>query len=221
MIKFKQLILFFLVYLGFLSSFDAAAKEYGIALLLPKKYSSQAKEMNQKIAAQTSATNLPNVFHITLFQGNFSQKNVKKIYFELKKQNFRKIKITLESEITSAEQRFINWQVAKNEELQNLHKKIVQVAAPYHDGILARYSNAYDLSENQRQQLEMFGMSGVLENYNPHVTLFYSQKNPEIAEIAKDFWLLKDESFEASSLAIVELGYSGNVEKIFRLIDLN
>ena len=202
-------------------------KEYGIALILPPEYSIEAQKMNKEIAAQVpTATNMPNVFHVTLFQGCFAETKIGKLYLELKNQNFKKIKIRLAPEIKTAEDHYINWSVHKSKELQNLHKAAVKIANPYHQGILARYLDSInELNKKQRSQVVIYGMSGLLDEYNPHVTLFYfAKKSSEIKNIAKKISPPKltkgSPAPEAYSIAIAELGYNGNIEKVLYSIEL-
>ncbi len=198
-------------------------KEYGIVLLLPDEYALEAQKMNREIFMQIpEIENLPNVFHVTVFQGRFAESDVYALYKKLKNQKFKSVRITLTPEIKTAEGRYINWQVQKNYELTNLHNKVVKIANPYRYGMLFRYAVSYeDLSEKQRSQVDKYGMAGVFEEYDPHVTLFYfSEKNPEIDELAEKITpptIVPLSKTYKASLAIAELGYSGNIEKILYL----
>jgi len=225
----KNLIKNFLLILCFMIHNQALAKdgykEYGIALILPKEYFTEAQRMNKEIAVQMpDVVNLPNVFHVTLYQGRFLDNQIKELYQELKNQNFSKIKIQLDSTIKTVEDCYINWPVKKNQELENLHKKIVEIATPYHHGILFRYSDRYNkLSKKQQKQATLYGMPELLENYNPHITLFYlSEENSEIKNIAKKIspTKLSQNSQESASIAIGEIGYNGNMVRILHRIEL-
>lgn len=201
-------------------------KEYGIALVLPKTYSIEAQKMNQKIAEQVPTKNLPNVFHVTLFQGNFTKNKMTQLLQDLRSQHFTTVTIAPEHKIKSEKQRYINWSVKKSEQLQSLHERIVKIASPYHLGALSRFVDSYnDLSEKQRQQVEIHGMAGVLDEYEPHVTLFYfPQENSEIKKIVKKIlppkFTPEFQELESRSIVIGGLGYNGNIEKIFYEIEL-
>lgn len=201
-------------------------KEYGIVLLLPEIYADEAKKVNAEIAAQINPeANLPNVFHVTLFQGHFAENKIYNLFEELKKQNFRKVKIGMESKFEVAQDLYINWPVIKNDDLKNLHIEVVKIANPYHRGVLKRYADSYsELDKKQKEQVDIYGMSGLFDEYKPHVTLFYfSGKNPGIKNFIKDLAPKitdKVKGVEATYLAIAELGVSGNIEQVLFKIEL-
>jgi 2'-5' RNA ligase len=224
----RILVIFLILISGFNLSVALAQdnnKEYGILLLLPEEYFSEAQKMNEEIAAQSRIVeNLPNIFHITLFQGRFGENKIEDLYQELKNQNFRKVKIITKSKITTTDGRYINWVVKKNDEIKDLHRQVLEIANPYHQGTLVLYIDSYaSLNQKQQKQVESYGMAGVLDEYNPHVTLFYfTQKNSDIDIIAgkisppRFMW----KNFTATQMAIAELGYDGNIKQILYKIDL-
>jgi 2'-5' RNA ligase len=195
-------------------------KEYGIVLIVPEEYYTKALKMNHEIAMQVpEIENTPNVFHVTLFHARLAEDEVFDLYKKLKKQNFKKVKIEPEPIIKSVEGQYIIWQVKKTNELKNLHKQVVKIANNYRHGMVFRYAVSYDeLSEQQRQKVDKYGVIEVLDEYNPHVTLFYfPQKNPDVEEIADKISppdITREIKGLKGSMAIVELGYEGNAERV-------
>ena len=199
-------------------------KEYGIALILPKEYSIEAQRMNLEVAKQVpKMANLQKTFHVTLFQGRFLPNQIEEIYQKLVSQNFKKIQIELEPKIKAEKDSCINLPVIRNEDLQNIHTKVVAIANPYHDGVLARYADSYnELSKRQQQQISVYGMPELFDEYDPHVTLFYfSKKTSDLGKIVEK---ISPPSFiqkqEVSSMVIAELGYNGNIKKVLYEIEL-
>jgi len=221
-----------LLILGFCATITPAwadnnYKEYGIALALPQRHVEAAQKMHEEIYARLSLTqNLPNVFHITLFQGRFLQGQVNELFLELKKQHFKKVKIKLKQKIEVEQDRYITWPVKKNNDLEKLHKNVVTLLNSYHHGIMSRYIDSYNsLNKKQQQQIEKYGMAGVLGEYNPHVTLFFfTKKNSNAEIIGRQISIAKiNQGFQgvdASQLVIGELGYNGNIENILYKIEL-
>lgn len=221
-------LLFILLYCTFAEkSFAQEVKEYGIVLLLPKQYQSQAQKMTNEIAHQSKgAATFTNQYHISLFQGRFAINKVPELVADLKKQNFKKLRVTLGDKVEPRNNLYINWMPKPNDDLNELHKKIVKIANPYRLGVLARFMERYgELDAKGRNQVVEYGMSGVMEDYQPHVTLFYFQnKNFRSTEIASKIKLPDDghqiNCCDATKIAIAELGFNGNIEKILQEIDL-
>ncbi|MES2961790.1 MAG: hypothetical protein V4694_05345 [Pseudomonadota bacterium] len=201
-------------------------KEYGIVLLLPEVFADEAKKVNAEIASQIHPeANLLNVFHVTLFQGRFAESKIYNLFQELKKQNFRKVRITMDSKFEIAQDRYISWPLVKNDDLKNLHIEVVKIANPYHQGVLKRFADSYsELDKKQKEQVDNYGMSGLFDEYNPHVTLFYfPAKNSGIKNFIKDLSpqiTKKVKGVDATYLAIAELGVNGNIEHVLFKIEL-
>ena len=112
----------------------------------------------------------------------------------------------------------------KTEYLQELHKTIVQLASPYHKRPLDRSRDVYkDMTGVQREQVDNYGVSGLLELYNPHMTLFYQYPpSSELQHAAKEIGVNFKENMvcKASKIVLGELGYNGNIQKIVYSIDI-
>lgn len=199
-------------------------KEYGIALVLPKEYSIETQRINLEIAKQVpKMANLQKTFHVTLFQGRFLPNQIEEIYQKLVSHNFKKIQIELELKIKAEKDSYINLPVLRNQDLQNIHTKVVGVANPYHEGVIARYADSYnDLNKRQQQQISVYGIPGLFDEYDPHVTLFYfSKKTSNLEKIVEKISLPSFiQKQEVSSIVIAELGYNGNIKKVLHEIEL-
>ncbi len=90
---------------------------------------------------------------------------------------------------------------------------------------LARARDAYDtVDEKRKKQIDVYGVAGVMELYNPHMTLFYTY--PANSAIQKIPEIIKNEQYEnmickSSKIAIGKLGYNGNITAIVDYIKLD
>jgi len=224
----KNVILIFFILISCAISKQGFAqdKEYGIAIRLPKEYFTAAQKMNRAISAQEASPNSRNVFHITLFQGRFDQNKIDELQKTLRAQHFEKFRITFGLEIKTAQNLYINWIPKENNELKKMHHRVVEIANSYRLGILSRYIDSYgDLTKEQRQQVVKYGMPGLFDDYEPHLTLFYfDKKNSEIEKIANKISVPENgheiNCCDATTLLIAEIGYRGNIEKVLYEIEL-
>jgi len=198
-------------------------KEYGIALLLPEEYVGEAQRLSDQISRKLPKENLPNHFHITLYQGNFSESGLREIFKKLSDQNFISPRISMDSKIKYEDKKYINWNVKENKELEELHSKILKIASPYHQGILKRMIDNYQKFDSETQkQIDKYGVNAVADNYKPHVTLFYlPSENPEVPDLIENIIPVENvEKAVADSLVIGEIGYDGNLINIIDKIHL-
>ncbi len=219
----KILLFLFLCGIAAKSWSDQKCREYGVALLMPQEYLQEAQRINNEIVAQIRKENLPNVFHITLFQGCFFRSDIDELYQKVKSWRLKAIKIALVKEIKGLEKKYINWPVYNNNALNDLHILMLNNFGPQHHGALARYIDSYrELNAKQRRQVDFYGVAGVLDEYAPHVTLFYfANKNSEIDDIIKNIAPPRfGDEVMAGTVAIGELGYNGNMEKVLYSVEL-
>lgn len=203
---------------------DNDIKEYGIVILPDHKCRKIAENLNQDIAKILSDfKNVKNYWHITLYHGAYETKDLKEIYNKLKALPLKPFNLTF-TKIYSTANRWVDLGTEKTEYLQELHKSIVQLASPYHKRPLKRAADIYnDLSVDKRKQIHSYGVSGVLELYNPHMTLFYQYPpNVKLQEAAKKIAnkVTNNIVCKASKIVLGELGYNGNIEKIIYNIDI-
>ncbi len=206
-------------------------KEYGIALLLPDNYVTEAQRLSDQISRKLFQRNLDNHFHITLYQGCFAEDQIREIFKKLSDQKFAAPGIKMSSDIEFQDKKYINWNVLENEKLKDLHSKVVITAAPYHQGILKRLAdNNQKFDSKTQKQIDQYGVNGVLENYKPHVTLFYlPATNLEAKDLINENFI-KDltptststsNETAANNLVIGEIGYDGNLVNIIDKIVLD
>lgn len=216
----------FLFYLFLGTAFSKLSyKEYVIALLLPDEYVVEAQKLNDKISRKLSCQNLTNRFHITLYQGRFSESQIQEIFKKLSANNFIPPRITMESKIKYEEKKYINWNVVENKELNNLHYEVLRIAAPYHQGALKRTIDNYQKFDlNKQKQIDEYGVNAVLSDYKPHVTLFYLPSEDLRVESAirdVDLSIINNGEVLANNLVIGETGYDGNLTNIVNQLDLS
>ncbi|MCC8371966.1 MAG: hypothetical protein LN568_04410 [Rickettsia endosymbiont of Pseudomimeciton antennatum] len=199
-------------------------KEYGIVILPEEECTRVAEKLNQDIAKILShLNNVKNYWHVTLYHGAYETKDLQQIYNKIKGLKLQPFTLNL-SKIYSTADRWIDLGAEKTKYLQELHESIVHLASPFHKHPLARSKDVYkDMSNVQREQVDNYGVSGVLELYNPHMTLFY-QYPPrfELQDTAKRVAASSKENMvcKASKIIIGELGYNGNIEKIVYSVEI-
>jgi len=206
------------------TAFACGEKEYGIVIIPEAKVTKEAAELNQKAANFLSGLENPeNNYHITLYHGVFPDGKLEEIYKKIESSNFKPLDLKFTT-IYSTSNRWVDRGVEKSREIENLHRKIVEIANSYHIRPLKRVSDIYDkLDKEQQKQADLYGVTGVLDSYKPHMTVFYAypeNKNlvdaaAQLSPIAKEH-----ESFKADTIAIGELGYNGNLTKILYTVKL-
>lgn len=199
-------------------------KEYGIVIFPEEKCEKEAEKLNINIAKiLNNLKNVKNHWHVTLYHGAYEKNDLNEIYNKLKRLQLKPFTLNF-TKIYSTSDRWIDLGTEKTEYLKNLHTSVVQLASPYHKGPLARSKDVYkDLTSEQREQVDNYGVSGILAMYNPHMTLFY-QYPPNI-KLQQAAITIKDHFkngmvCKASKIVLGELGYNGNIEKIIYSINI-
>lgn len=199
-------------------------KEYGIVILPEEKCQKEAERLNINIAKiLRPLKNVKNYWHVTLYHGAYEKNDLHEIYAKLKGLQLKPLTLNF-TKIYSTSDRWIDLGTEKTEYLQKLHISVVQLASPYHKRPLARCKDIYkNVSSNQRQQVDHYGVSGILEMYNPHMTLFYqyppkTELQQAAIKIENDF--KKNMICKASKIVIGELGYNGNIKKIVYSVNM-
>ncbi len=211
-------------------------KEYGIVLLPTSEICMETERLNKEITKTfPNIANQPNNFHITLLQGRFKESNLASLIEAVKAtltDNFIcPLAIELEPALSLHGAQNIFWDVKKNSALLNLHGLMVHNVSMLRDASLQRYQDTYlTLAPHHQKQIDQFGVRNVLEHYHPHFTLFYGEKpakeqieaqTQNMKQIAQSLVPNKDLlKFTATTVAIGELGYQGNLIKIIEKIEL-
>jgi len=216
---------FFLIYASDQAlGIETNIKEYGIVVLPEEKCVKIAEKLNAD--AQKLLSNLKNVknhWHVTLYHGAYKINDLDKIYSKLKELKLQPFNLNFTNVYSTAD-RWIDLGLEKTEYLQKLHVSVVHLASPYHKRPLARSEDIYDnMTSSQREQVDSYGVSGILSLYNPHMTLFYqyppSPELPQAATKLKDDFK-KNMVCKASQVALGELGYNGNITKIIYTVNI-
>jgi len=207
-----------------LGSERGVVKEYGIAIILEKKCCKLAQKLNQDISKLLPQfKNLPNIWHITLYQGAFKESDLLKIESAILDLNIKKFDIKFTKFYTTAD-RWVDWGVEKTDILDVLHRRVVNIISPYHLRPLNRVQDILDgIEEKMKKQIDMYGTFGLMNFYKPHMTLFYLY--PPSKSIRKIPQIIEDGRYEginykSDKLIIGELDYNGNIIRVVNVISL-
>jgi hypothetical protein len=192
-------------------------KEYGFVILLEDQCTKKAELLNREIAAKLPGLENPaNIWHITLHQGAYSETYLNEFKSNIMTLSLPTLNIYFDK-IQVTDNKWINFNIKKNSDLNKLHGKIVKYSDRYFQRALIRAHDSYhDLSDKKKIQIDNHGTYGVLDDYRPHMTLFYHHPpSPKLEEAEKDMAKsIKPMKCKAEELAIAELEYNGNISKI-------
>lgn len=206
----------------FAFTFKDNVKEYGIALLVDGKCVDAAAKANRQIAGEL--VGLPNVlnnFNVTLYRFALTEENMKKIYLTMQDLKVKPIELNFNT-LYDSDDRSIDWGVDQNQSLLDLHREIVNMAAPYIKRPLKSMQDKYNsLSLDQRRQIDKFGTLDVLSLYKPHMTLFYQYPaNNKLSAIPKLVHVSPVKCL-ATKIAIGEIDYNGNLKNILHVVNMS
>lgn len=222
MVIFKRALM--IVALSF-SNYVLALEEYGIVIIPEEKCTLIANSLNIKVARNLHGVENPyNKWHITLFHFATDEKHKDMVWSSIKALDIKQFELQF-TDFYSTADRWFDWGVESNEILQNIHEQIVYIAAPYHKRLLARVSDIYDQLDNQSRDLaDKYGVTGILNSYKPHMTLFYTypknvsiRKIPELIQSSE----YKNIKCKADKIALGKLGYNGNNIEILNQLEIN
>lgn len=127
-----------------------------------------------------------NIYHMTLFQGNF--KDLEKIINKFENLNFDKV--LQEQEIKRVNIWIKEWlflEFKKNKKLANIHNKIVDQLSPYHTGKAVDFLNEGMMTPGQRKSFKETGYQFSKKEFMPHITIGHLKEyNKYIKELTKD-----------------------------------
>jgi len=192
-------------------------KEYGFVILLDEQCTKKTELLNSEIAGKLpDLKNSANIWHVTLHQGAYSETYLSEFKSNIMLLTLLRTNLYFDK-IQETDGRWIDFNVKKNPNLTKLHSKIVKFSDRYFQRALVRAHDSYhNLSDKKKVQVDNHGTYGVLEDYRPHMTLFYQYlPSPKLEEVAKDMAKsVKPMKCKAEELAIAELEYNGNISKI-------
>lgn len=196
-----------------------STKEYGIVIFPSAEVALEAARMNTSLAKRLpEINNLRNFWHVNLYHFSCTKSNLDLAIRELRTLSVEPFNLKFHR-IYSVENRWINWAVENSTDLESLHRRAVDIANPHRTGRLKRADDIYEELDNEmQQQVDTYGVSSVLEFYDPHLTLFYAYPpNHSLSEAFEETTIEK--SCEANGLGLVELGYNGNLTEIVQCIN--
>lgn len=204
-------------------------KEIGI-FLIPNKLIQEQSEIvqNNFIEIFNKKTNMDlfkkickNTFHITLYQLKIECDKINELKNQLKifSKSFKDLSFDMDHKITkSTNHIFWNSKNAqKNSLLISLHKKVVAIGNEFRNkhSFLHRIEKNQNLTKEQIQKVESFGIFWSLPgDFLPHITIMYDivpNYSKIIDEILEEIPEINCKKFYSNSIAIGELGESGNV----------
>lgn len=212
----------FLTFFVGVSYADEFIEEYGTVLIFEKKCTDAAIELNHELEKLLpNLENVKNHWHVTLYHGAYKNADLPKIKEELRQMIPHSLNLSFTHFYTTSD-RWVDWGTQKNPQLQKLHENVVGVLSPFHVRPLKRAKDIYDSLDSERKhQVDIYGVSGVMHLYNPHMTLFYTYPPSEI--IRKTIAHIKNSKYENLNCSVEEimvgkLGYNGNIiEPVYRI----
>lgn len=204
--------------------------EIGIFILIPEDLQGSVKKLNQqlltKIQADPHQANAHNTFHISLFQERIAKKDIAKLADDLQNllSHIQPFDVFLSSGLEDTGQN-VFWNVNKSQPLQDLHEQILKIALPFRKGLMQQYQLVSDdphTSLTVKEKLEKFGTDGVLQDFKPHITVYYgSGQNSHLTETLKQNHIPQAYHFPVKQLGIGYLGFEGNVMSIIKIFSFN
>lgn len=149
-------------------SAEEEVKEYGIVVFPSAEIATKAATMNTDFSEKLQGENPSNFWHVTLYHLACSEKSLRQIVNELCYLEIDPFNLEFKG-IYSTADRWIDWGVRNTEPLRELHRKVIEIASPHRARPLDRARDIYEsLSLERKAQVDNYGVSGVLEFYNPH-----------------------------------------------------
>lgn len=202
----------------------AKSQDYSIVIVPDQICSKKLETLNSKLAQMFSGSDNPtNIYHITLFHGNYDQSDLATIKENIQTINESKFNVSILSPILNIENRWFEANVRSSDNIQNLHRKIVEILNQYRKGPVQKMKDQYAQLPTQKQKLvDQYGMKEVLDSYRPHITMFYHYPvTHKIDNKSLESLLQEDFICGVEKIAIGEIGYNGNVIKLAEEIKLN
>ena len=201
--------------------------EVGIVLLPVEetkvKYLAAAKDLRCVIEDEGIVfPDLPNIPHVSLYQMNVSLNTLQEVEKILNGLNHDRLvgkKFPMDRQ-ANREGDNIFWRISSmkgDEDIKATHFNVINCLKPLRAATsLKQLQDMMPfLNDIQRNDVEEYGVYwGLPHNFDPHITLEYNTLSiDEVETILKKF-LLPNLSFDIGSIALVRLGYYGNVETI-------
>ncbi|MBI4096237.1 MAG: 2'-5' RNA ligase family protein [Candidatus Levybacteria bacterium] len=191
-----------------------------IAILPSDEVISQAIAMSKKIASEIESRFVLNlntlIPHITVYQARYPNKNMDKLRSVARSLSLERelFEIKLNA-ITVSHETFLFWNCRKNLILQNLQRKVVELANPLREGLVPdSLADVCSLSEGDRYDVKHFGALLIGPRYQPHITITRLSKKEDAEKATKVLSGYKKLSFKPKDLILGYLGEHGTVSGI-------
>lgn len=198
--------------------------ELTIALIPEDKIVKEAMQLNGQLEqALENIPNKQNFIHISLFQGRFRCSQLKKIGIALNNiaKSIEPFKLELDAELKEACTNLF-WNIKESLQLFKLHADILKAISPYHEGRLPVFEDSYiKLNRTQQQLIDRYGVPHVLQNFNPHITVYYNVDRKKVDCLTGIKPQQSCLNFSATQLIVGHIGYDGNLEKIYKKFQLS
>jgi 2'-5' RNA ligase len=151
--------------------------------------------------------------HITLYLARYTKEGFQRLMQDLRELSLEPFSISLlDPKLIFNEglhRNFYIIDVSNKEKLQELHAQILNVAAQYRSP-LVRKKDQKRLEQGlyndaERENLQLYGYAGVLDLFNPHITLGgidIGSLQPELKEVKDNLKSIVGEKITVSELAI-------------------
>ena len=217
--------------------------EIGVVILPDEATSHEAERLGHEAIAAINRTslsthylsNIPHIslFHMTLTEATLTQ--AKDILLDIAKET-ASFPIQMDNTLTAALYYvFWNAHAAKNcakinALLQQVVERLYRLRAPELLQQIADFYEHFSLEQKKLTDKYGFPFSQPNVSFNPHITVVYNtgidrqdkeMKNRQVAAAIQNIRPLHNCQFTANTLALVELGYYGNITKIIETFSLS
>ena len=194
------------------------SKSFNIVILPPKDITKKAIAISQKLRAKGGLFTLGNKInfpHITLYETEFSLKNIPKIKVCLKNLSLKIKPFNLNlSDYTQTPGGYIFVTYKKSRKLKDVQKNLINLLNPLRERSKTESSKeGFNTSTKiEQRNVGLYGYSYVKSQFNPHITFTKLKRyNPSALSIPKT-----DFSFKVSTIAIFSNGKYGTCKKLIK-----
>ena len=199
------------------------------AIIPPKQVSDFALDISHKLAQRYNIhfeLNTINCFpHITVYPPEYPESNMDTILAAVDSTVSKIRSFVLEIESVEVTDGWIGLHFSKNESIINLHVALIEALNPLRRGrIREKYTKQTyrDVARgNTMSYIEQYGFPGVMQYYEPHLTLSYIRGEADVTAI-KAFVEseLRFREVTVASLGVFESGAFGTVARLRQQFEL-
>ena len=191
----------------------------GFVILLDKKVEAVAKSAYTKISGKFETFyNLSKFYpHITLYQAKFKPDKIEILKEEFKKllKGISNFKISMNG--LEFFQNYIFWNCAINENLKNLHEKVLRSMSKYH----IKSEPNVNLDEKMKENFLKYGYPLAIKLYKPHITITAIKSKIDASKAMQTALpLLNVAEFMADKFAVCLLSHAGEAIEILETVEI-